>query len=123
MSVRAPLIDPVFLGSYEQFLRNPGGIRDPEDSQGEFLALTGDLVRPATWHGLPSERPVRPPDIARVCAIMTIERDGEGLGSDGFALGRCLAQDAVRVGRGEVLGDCPPPVFQHRPYSWPRIDS
>ena len=54
---------------------------------------------------------------------MMIESDGEGLRSDGVALGRCLAQDAVRVGRGEVLGDCPAPVFQARRYSWPRIDS
>ena len=79
-----PLIDPIFLGTYEQFLRNPGGIRDPEDSQGEFLALSGALVRPATWHGLSSERPVRPPDIARVCAIMMIESDGKDLGVMGL---------------------------------------
>ena len=46
--------DPIFLGTDEQFLRNPGGIPDPEDSQGEFLALSGALVRPATWHGLSS---------------------------------------------------------------------
>ena len=79
-------IDPIFLGTYEQFLRNPGGIRDPEDSQGEFLALSGTLVRPATWHGLSrsSRRPVRPPDIARVCAIMMIESDGKDLGVMGL---------------------------------------
>ena len=36
-------------------------------------------------------------------SFYTIESDGEGLGSDGVALGRCPAQDAVRVGRREVL--------------------
>ena len=77
-------IDPIFLGTYEQFLRNPGGIRDPEDSQGEFLALSGAPVVPATWDGLSSERPVRPPDIARVCAIMMIESDGKDLGVMGL---------------------------------------
>ena len=73
-----------FYYYYEQFPGNPGGIRDPESSQGEFLALSGTLVRPATWHGLSSERLVRPPDIARVCAIMMIESDGKDLGVMGL---------------------------------------
>ena len=85
-SRRTPLgwgpIDPIFLGTYEQFLKNPAGIPDPEDSEGEFLALSGALVWPATWHGLSSERPVRPPDTARVCPIMMIGSDGEGVGGD-----------------------------------------
>ena len=33
-------IDPRFLGTDAQFLRNPGGILIPEDSQGGFLTLS-----------------------------------------------------------------------------------
>ena len=33
------IVDPRFLGTDAQFLRNPGGILIPEDSQGGFLTL------------------------------------------------------------------------------------